>query len=107
VLQGIINAIRNFETTLFTILQNVMYWVWGFGWSLFNGFLATLHIPTLAIPSLTAALSAHPALLTAYQWANDWLPVSEGITLAGSYFTVLVVATPVKMVLRRIPYING
>src|SRR5262245_14645145 len=103
-LQAILNAIRAVLNGIFTILKNVVLWVWGWVWGKFLAILATLGIPTqyLTFAGITDLLT-ESGLMPYVQMANDWLPISEALIAFGIYFAFYLAVIPIKLVLRRIP----
>jgi hypothetical protein len=88
------------------VLWNFHQEVFAWGWSKFVQLVGQGTFPETSMPNFEAWLSDHH-IMPILSAANDWIPLSEGAYLLGVYCLLLATLTPMKMLLRRIPGING
>jgi hypothetical protein len=88
------------------ILWNFHHEIWSWGWSWFVNFLSTVGLPNIGLPDLGSWLTSNQ-LVPVLSAANEWVPLQECTIYLGGYCVLLLTLTPMKMVLRRIPGING
>ncbi len=93
-------------TGLIVLLWNFHGELLAWGWGYFLALLTSIGVPDIGLPAFGAWVSTYN-LLPILSAANDWLPVVEFVGAIGLYSTLLLSITPVKMLLRRTPGLNG
>ena len=83
-------------------LEQFFWWSWEQSVIKLNEVLATVNLTLPSLPSFPTS-QYYPYLAM----ANEWLPLSEGVTLVILYFATLVVYIPIRIIIRHLPVVGG
>lgn len=102
--QAILNAIRAIGGWIEGAMKTALYWIWEQLWDLLSSFLGNLGIPNLDTLFDSPIANGINSALAA---ANQWVPVTFGLTLLGMYMTFWVALIPVRFILGHLPTVGG
>lgn len=105
VLSWLATAFNKLVQNAFLMVQDVVMWFWGMMWGGLDVIWDSLGLPQW--PAASYFTQVWVTIAPYMWWANQWVPLVEGLTMLFWYLLFYALYVPVRMVLRHLPFVGG